>query len=298
MAGCSTTRRGTPRPPGARCRSAATGRRLRPTGDVEGGRRESALFVVGWRGAVFDDGTAARRSRCSGLAVATAVLAGVLAGVTIATDRSTAQAIERIPPRRGRFEPCGSGSPGIRASGSTFSTRRRQRVRRDRARRPHPLVLFRESTVAGSSPGSRRSTVSARMSSCARVASRARARPLAARCSGSVVAAGCPTGPACASWRSGPRRSARRSCTATSCARRTPRPRTPSSRPRLGAPAGITGPSRGHSSSRRGGPRSRPRRRSHAPIGPTPGCGRSIPAGRGSGTSTPSCATPSARAPS
>ena len=32
-----------------------------------------------------------------GLAVATAVLAGVLAGVTIATDRSTAQAIERIP---------------------------------------------------------------------------------------------------------------------------------------------------------------------------------------------------------
>ena len=32
-----------------------------------------------------------------GLAVATAVLAGVLAGVTIATDRSTALAIERIP---------------------------------------------------------------------------------------------------------------------------------------------------------------------------------------------------------
>jgi hypothetical protein len=58
------------------------------------------------RSAWFVVGLAARRLRrrdsgalvtALGLAVATTVLAGVLAGVTIATDRSTAQAIERIP---------------------------------------------------------------------------------------------------------------------------------------------------------------------------------------------------------
>jgi len=85
-----------------------------------------------------------------GLVVATTVLAGVLAGVTIATDRSVAQAIERIPASERSVRAVWFGVPGD--SGERLAAL-------DRAvedaypgvdgGQPTPLVLFRESTVAG-----------------------------------------------------------------------------------------------------------------------------------------------------
>ena len=85
-----------------------------------------------------------------GLAVATAVLAGVFAGVTIATDRSTAQAIERIPASERSVRAVWFGIPGDAserlavldsAVGDAFAGFGLDG--------PTPLILFRESTVAG-----------------------------------------------------------------------------------------------------------------------------------------------------
>jgi hypothetical protein len=63
-----------------------------------------------------------------GLGVATAVLAGVLAGTTIATDRSTAQAIEEDPDRRRSVRAAWFGIPGdsserLASSTGTSTTR-------------------------------------------------------------------------------------------------------------------------------------------------------------------------------
>jgi hypothetical protein len=85
-----------------------------------------------------------------GLAVATAVLAGVLAGVTIATDRSTAQAIERIPASERSMRAAWFGIPGD----SSEQLASLDQVVHDAFAGfgldgPTPLVLFRESTVAG-----------------------------------------------------------------------------------------------------------------------------------------------------
>lgn len=85
-----------------------------------------------------------------GLGVATVVLAGVLAGVTIATDRSTAQAIERIPASERSVRAVWFGIPGDaderlavldRAVDDAFAGFGLDG--------PTPLILFRESTVAG-----------------------------------------------------------------------------------------------------------------------------------------------------
>ena len=85
-----------------------------------------------------------------GLVVATVVLAGVLAGVTIATDRSTALAIERIPASQRSVRAAWFGIPGDsterlaaldEAVGEAFAE--------FGLRGPTPLVLYRESTVAG-----------------------------------------------------------------------------------------------------------------------------------------------------
>jgi FtsX-like permease family len=110
----------------------------------------SALFVCGlaWRRLRRRDSGAA--ITMLGLAVATAVLAGVLAGVTIATDRSTAQAIERIPLSARSVRAVWFGIPGDpserldvldRDVGDAFAGLG--------LAGPAPLVLFRESTVAG-----------------------------------------------------------------------------------------------------------------------------------------------------
>jgi len=86
----------------------------------------------------------------AGLAVAATALAGVLAGVTIATDRSTAAAIERIPTQERSVRVAWFGVPGD-------DTERLEALDRDVDAAlpdlgldgPTPLVLFRESTVAG-----------------------------------------------------------------------------------------------------------------------------------------------------
>jgi hypothetical protein len=111
------------------------------------------------RSAWFVVGLALRRLRrrdsgalvtALGLGVATAVLAGVLAGTTIATDRSTAQAIEAIPAPERSVRAAWFGIPG--------DSRERLDVLDgdvDEATAglgldgPTRLVLFRESTVAG-----------------------------------------------------------------------------------------------------------------------------------------------------
>ena len=110
------------------------------------------------RSAWFVTGLAARRLRrrdsgalvtVLGLAVATAVLAGVLSGVTIATDRSTAEAIERIPSSARSVRAVWFGIPGDPSERLSVLDRKVddafEGVGLDG---PTRLVLFRESTVA------------------------------------------------------------------------------------------------------------------------------------------------------
>ena len=85
-----------------------------------------------------------------GLVVATTAFAGVLAGVTIATDRSVAQAIERIPASERAVRAVWFGVPGD--SGEQLASL--DRAVEDAftgvaSEKPVPLALFRESTVAG-----------------------------------------------------------------------------------------------------------------------------------------------------
>jgi hypothetical protein len=124
----------------------------------EDGRVSQAAEIAGMRSAWFVTGLAARRLRrrdsgalitALGLAVATAVLAGVLSGVTIATDRSTAQAIERIPTSARSVRAVWFGIPGE-------PSERLSKLDADVASAfegvglegPTRLALFRESTVA------------------------------------------------------------------------------------------------------------------------------------------------------
>ncbi len=89
-----------------------------------------------------------------GLAVATAVLAGVLAGVTIATDRSTAQAIERIPPEARSVRAVWFGVPsGVDEARTRLDREVRAALAGLSLAGPTPLVLVRESTVAGQFAG-------------------------------------------------------------------------------------------------------------------------------------------------
>jgi hypothetical protein len=110
----------------------------------------SAWFVSGlaWRRLRRRDSGVAVTAL--GLVVATAVLAGVLAGVTIATDRSTAQAIERIPTAQRSVRAAWFGVPA-------GESERLRALDDDVAKAfsgiglagPVPLLLSRESTVAG-----------------------------------------------------------------------------------------------------------------------------------------------------
>ena len=85
-----------------------------------------------------------------GLAVATAVLAGVLAGVTIATDRSVALAIERIPTSERSVRAVWFVIPGDPSERLAALDREVDDafagIGLDG---PTPIVLFREGTVAG-----------------------------------------------------------------------------------------------------------------------------------------------------
>ena len=110
----------------------------------------SALYVtaLAWRRVRRRDSGALVTA--VGLVAATAVLAGVLAGVTIATDRSTARAIEDIPASARSVRAMWFGVPGDpterlavldQAVDDAFSG-----LGLDG---PTPLILFRESTIAG-----------------------------------------------------------------------------------------------------------------------------------------------------
>jgi len=110
----------------------------------------SAWFVVGLAVRRLRRRDSGALAAVLGLGVATAVLAGVLAGTTIATDRSTAQAIEEIPIAARSVRAAWFGIPGD-------SSERLAVLDRDvddalaglGLPGPTRLVLFRESTVAG-----------------------------------------------------------------------------------------------------------------------------------------------------
>ena len=85
-----------------------------------------------------------------GLAVATAVLAGVFAGVTVASDRSTAQAIERIPASERSVRAVWFGIPGDASERlAALDGAVDEAFAGFGLDGPTPLILFRESTVAG-----------------------------------------------------------------------------------------------------------------------------------------------------
>jgi hypothetical protein len=85
-----------------------------------------------------------------GLTAATAVLAVVLAGATIASDRATSQAVERIPTTARSLRATWFGVPANAAERHAALDREVRAVLGDIARDgPTPIALFRESTVAG-----------------------------------------------------------------------------------------------------------------------------------------------------
>lgn len=120
--------------------------------DAAGERSETraALYVValGWR-------RVRRRSSGAviaalGIAIGTAVLVGVLAGTTVAQDRSVSQAVERIPAASRSIRAVWFGSPiGADQAYGRLDETVRSRLSGLGLPGPTSVVLFRESTVAG-----------------------------------------------------------------------------------------------------------------------------------------------------
>ena len=110
----------------------------------------SALYVV-----ALAFGRVRRRSSGAllaavGIAIGTAVLIGVLAGTKIAQDRSVSQAVERIPAASRSVRAVWFGVPvGAAQSYPTLDATVRSKLERIGLPGPTPIVLFRESTVAG-----------------------------------------------------------------------------------------------------------------------------------------------------
>ena len=260
---------------------------------------KSAWFVAGlaWRRLRRRDGGVAVTAL--GLVVATAVLAGVLAGVTIATDRSTAQAIERIPTAQRSVRAVWFGVPA--------GASERLRVLDGEVGKglsgiglpgPVPLLLFRESTVAGHFVGITAvdgvaSQVVLRSGRLPHRCTPARCEVLRLRGRGAL-----PNSPGLRLVQVGTATLRSGSSSATSSAQRTPRPSMRRVPLRSSARGGITGRRRRRSSSPRAARRSSGPLRSRGPTGRTRGCGRSLRESRGSGTSTASCAAASAHASS
>jgi FtsX-like permease family len=86
----------------------------------------------------------------TGIAIGTAVLIGVLAGTTIAQDRSVSQAVERIPAASRSVRAVWFGSPiGPEQAYPRLDETVRSHFSDIALPGPTPIVLFRESTVAG-----------------------------------------------------------------------------------------------------------------------------------------------------
>jgi hypothetical protein len=114
------------------------------------GRVRSAAFVaaLAWKRLSRRDSGAVVTG--AGLAAATAVLAAVLAGATIATDRATADAVERIPTSERSVRASWFGVPGDDSERLDMLDAAVADAFDDAGLAgPTPLVLFRESTVAG-----------------------------------------------------------------------------------------------------------------------------------------------------
>ena len=88
-----------------------------------------------------------------GLAAGAAVLAGVLGGTAVAQDRSVSQAIERIPVESRSLRAVWFGLPGSDDDRLETIDERVTNALRDAGGDPTRLVLFRESTVAGTFAG-------------------------------------------------------------------------------------------------------------------------------------------------
>jgi hypothetical protein len=85
-----------------------------------------------------------------GLAIASAMLAGVLSGVTVAADRATSQEVERIPASSRGARAVWFGVPaGENESYGAIEGEVRDALEGLPLERPTALALFRESTVAG-----------------------------------------------------------------------------------------------------------------------------------------------------
>jgi hypothetical protein len=107
------------------------------------------VFVVGLAWRRLRAASAGALLAASGIAIGTAVLAGVLVGTTVAQDRSTSQEVERLPDASRSARAVWFGVP---AGADERYPRLDAEVRESAAlplRRPTPIVLFRESTVAG-----------------------------------------------------------------------------------------------------------------------------------------------------
>jgi hypothetical protein len=86
----------------------------------------------------------------AGLAIASAMLAGVLTGVTVAADRATSQDVERIPVSSRAVRAVWFGVPaGANESYRVVGREVREVLEGLPVEGPRPLALFRESTVAG-----------------------------------------------------------------------------------------------------------------------------------------------------
>ena len=85
-----------------------------------------------------------------GIAIGTAVLIGVLAGTKIAQDRSVSQAVDRIPAASRSVRAVWFGVPvGAAQAYPTIDAAVRSKLQSIGLPGPTPIVLFRESTVAG-----------------------------------------------------------------------------------------------------------------------------------------------------
>ena len=110
----------------------------------------ATLYVVG-----LAFGRVRRRSSGAllaavGIAIGTAVLIGVLAGTKIAQDRSVSQAVERIPAASRSVRAVWFGVPvGAAQAYPTIDATVRSKLESIGLPGPTPIVLFRESTVAG-----------------------------------------------------------------------------------------------------------------------------------------------------
>ena len=199
------------------------------------------------------------------------------AGTTVAQDRAVAQAIERIPDGSRSVRAVWFGLPGIGDEPQPVLERRARRALAGAgAGSATSLVLFRETTIAGSFAGLGGVEQLGRWVRSAAAGCRGACTPGALRGAAAPrERAGCRSPTACGSSRSAPPRSTTGSSSATSSRRPTTRSRTPRSARRSPPRPATTGPpppplflAKGVESARARRPRSTRIYRSYAWVSP------------------------------